>query len=276
MFYGGYGRSPIGYAGCGGPSMFGYFAQVKPTCPPLQVVNEAGQDCRPQNDLCAIILRAIDLARNAALRLEIGTPTQATKALFQHVFGQPPSAQWEIPGQPNRRMAAGNMVAQRFRIVLSELQNRDTIYRCVKADRCASMRSAGGCAGEVENPNRLRGLGLYPNEREPVDVRPYPGEGTRSSCHPTDTIVVDKVAMALLCRNEVWLCPQFWKMSPIWQAGTLIHEMLHLCFGLTCAWFQHDAKERRRNSAYCYEVFALGGFPIADPGSMAECHKTPV
>ena len=276
MFHGGYGRSPIGYAGYGGPGMLGYFAQGKPTCPPLQVINEAGPDCRPQKDLCAIIVRAIDLARNAALRLEISSPTTATKALFQDVFGQPPNVQWEIPGQPRRRMAAGLMVAQRFRVVLGELQNRDTIYRCVKEDLCTSMRAAG-CYSDRENPNRLRGLGLFPGEREPVpDVRPYPDESTRRSCHPTDTVAVDKVAMALLCRNEVWLCPQFWKMSLIWQAGTLIHEMFHLCFGLTCAWFQHDAKERRRNSAYCYEVFALGGFPIADPGSMAECHKTPV
>jgi hypothetical protein len=65
-------------------------------------------------------------------------------------------------------------------------------------------------------------------------------------------------------------------MKPLWQDGTLIHEMFHLCFGLTCAWFQHDARERKRNSAYCYEVFAEGGPAAADPVAVAECGKVPV
>jgi hypothetical protein len=276
MNYGFYGRPRIGFAGYGGPGMFGWFGEGKvPPCPPLKVVNDAGPDCRPQKDFCTIILRAIDLCRRAAARLEAKPQTPATQALFQQVFGQPTSAPWEIPGQPSRSMPAGDMVAQRFRVVANELQNRDTIYRCVPPNRCASIKSAG-CYVD-ENPNRLRGLGQFHIvEREPQpELQPLP-RVERPPCHPTDAIVVDKAAIALLCRNQVWLCPPFWMMTPVVQAGTLIHEMFHLCFGVTCAWFQHDARERRRNSAYCYEVFALGGPPFADPVSIAECSKVPV
>ncbi len=77
-------------------------------------------------------------------------------------------------------------------------------------------------------------------------------------------------------RREVGLCPGFWTLKPEWQEGTILHKMLHLCFGLTCAWFQHDRKERKRNSAYCYEAFALsvaGQGP--DPISIAKCSNTP-
>jgi hypothetical protein len=83
------------------------------------------------------------------------------------------------------------------------------------------------------------------------------------------------VAIAFLCKNEVWLCPGFWQLTPDWQESTLIHEMFHLCFGLTCAWFQHDQKERKRNSAYCYEVFAIRGKTAPDPVSITACNRTP-
>jgi hypothetical protein len=78
-----------------------------------------------------------------------------------------------------------------------------------------------------------------------------------------------------LCKNEVWLCPPFWQLQNLWQEGTIIHEMSHLCFGLTCAWFQHDQKEKKRNSANCYEVFATNGPAFADPASVTACTNTP-
>ena len=54
--------------------------------------------------------------------------------------------------------------------------------------------------------------------------------------------------------NEVRLCPSFWQLSRILQAGVILHEMFHLRFD-PC--FVHGACETKRTSAYCYEVFAL-------------------
>lgn len=81
-----------------------------------------------------------------------------------------------------------------------------------------------------------------------------------SRCDPPDPMVVCDLnlnALAILCENEVQLCPPFWQLPPFLKAGVILHETFHLCFGLTCAWFQHDSKERKRNSAYCYQAFAL-------------------
>jgi hypothetical protein len=274
MLYGMSRRAPFGYAGYGGPGFFGWFGESIP-CPPVKLVNH-GDVCGPPKDFCGRILGAINLSKRAAARLEAKPQTPATQVLFQQVFGQPTGTPWQVPGFPSRTVPAGDMVAQRFRMIANELQTRDTIYRCVAADRCTSMKSGGACGGG-ENYRLGHGLGRFHLvEREPLpDLRPNTVERPRP-CHPTDTIIVDNVAMALLCRNEVWLCPPFWKMKPLWQEGTLIHEMSHLCFGVTCAWFQHDAKERKRNSAYCYEVFALGGPSLADPVSVSACNKTPL
>jgi hypothetical protein len=54
--------------------------------------------------------------------------------------------------------------------------------------------------------------------------------------------------------NEIRLCDRFWTLSPILRAGVVLHEMLHLLFH---TFLRHDARERRRNNAHCYEAFAL-------------------
>lgn len=168
------------------------------------------------------VLGAIELARNAAAKLK--TPDQKTKDAFRDVFGQDITHAWEHPGRPREKMAAGKMAATRFERVKKELQTRHTLYRCLSTNDCAQATG------------RVR------------EERPR---------QPTDLIVSDANALAILCKDEVLLCPPFWHLRQEWQEGTILHEMFHLCFGLTCAWFQHDQNERPRNSAYCYEVFAL-------------------
>ncbi len=270
MTFAAFGRAPMGAGGYGGPAFLGAFGKT-PACPPFKLLCDV--DCplpaplcvARKKEVCDRILGAINLANRAAWRLEeaLGlransqTPaqTQATFALFHQVFGQAASDPWEIPGHPGHTMKAGVLAAQRFRIVAKELTTRDTIYRCVSVSRCQTMKNSGGCGTGVNDR-----LGF-------VDPT--------TTCHPTDTVVIDAAAMALLCRNEVWLCPPFWQLKNFWQEGAIVHEMLHLCFGVTCAWFQHDQKERKRNSANCYEVFATDGPGFADPASVAACTNTP-
>ena len=270
--------APIGNAGYAGPCLLGAFGEGKVSvCPPLQFVCDPvcpfpGFLCGKRSDLCGTVLGAINLAKRAATRLETKPQSQVTLKLFYDVFGQALSDPWEVPGQPGRTIGAGALVARRFRAVANELQTRNTTYRCVPTNRCQSIKSGAGCSNGDAGSVRLGDFQMI--ERLPVpNLRTDPGAESRSSCHPTETIVVDNVAMALLCKNEVWLCPPFWKLKKDWQEGTIVHEMFHLCFGLTCSWFQHDQKERKRNSAYCYEVFA-GGLNLADPVSVAACIKT--
>ena len=275
MIHRAFNGAPIVNGHYGGPGFLGAFGKT-PACPPLRLVCDP--DCplpaflcmARKKDLCDRILGAINLANRAAWRLEdaLGlrqksqTPsqTQATFALFHQVFGQAASDPWEIPGQPGRMMKAGAMVAQRFRTVARELTTRDTIYRCVSVNRCLTMKNSP-CSTGIGGPAVSSSSGRL-------------GDPT-NGCHPTDTVVVDAAAMALLCKNEVWLCPPFWQLKNFWQEGTIVHEMLHLCFGLTCAWFQHDPKEKKRNSANCYEVFATDGPGSADPASVTACINTP-
>jgi hypothetical protein len=91
---------------------------------------------------------------------------------------------------------------------------------------------------------------------------------------PPASSILDAHAIAIPARNEVLLCPTFWSLSPILQAGVVLHEMLHLRFA---PFFQHDAAERRQNSAYCYEAFALSaaGHP-PDPLATTTCRALPI
>lgn len=73
--------------------------------------------------LRAAILDAIDLASNAAKKLQQGT----TGVWFKLIFGDEASVFWA----PN--MQAGAVVARRFRKVAAALQERGTLYRCVSA-----------------------------------------------------------------------------------------------------------------------------------------------
>jgi hypothetical protein len=264
------------------PGMLGAFGEKKtPACPPLKFIcspdcPSPSSSCDKKKALCNRVLGAINLAKRAAALLEAKPRTSVVVTVFQQVFGQAPTDLWEVPGRSGRTIATGDLAALRFRAVAKELQTSDTIYRCVDANRCQTMKSTGGCSNGGSHV--LDGLGTFQIIDRPYPPRPdiLPVPPSRSApCHPTESIVVDNVAMALLCKNEVWLCPPFWLLKPLWQEGTILHEMFHLCFGLTCSWFQHDQKERRRNSAYCYEVFACGGAAAADPASVAACKARP-
>lgn len=216
-------------------------AKAPPVCPPFKFACDSNCpsfpfECqRRQQNLCDAILGAIDLARKAASSLATKPLSVATVDKFRRIFGQGPLDRWELPWAPRRTLPAGEIVARRFRTAATELRTRETLYRC----------TTSFCGASKPRPE---------------------------SPHPTETIVVDAVAWAALCKDEVGLCPGFWTLKPEWQQGTILHEMLHLCFGLTCAWFQHDHKEQPRNSAYCYEAFALliSNKPLA-PGNMAAC-----
>lgn len=70
---------------------------------------------------------------------------------------------------------------------------------------------------------------------------------------PPEDAVLDAHAIALP-PNEVVLCPSFWHLPAVLQAGVILHEMFHLRFD-PC--FTHGPCERKRTSAYCYEGFAL-------------------
>lgn len=70
---------------------------------------------------------------------------------------------------------------------------------------------------------------------------------------PREGAVLDAHAIALP-PNEVVLCPSFWRLPLILQAGVILHEMFHLRFD-PC--FTHGPCETKRTSAYCYEAFAL-------------------
>ena len=254
-----------------GRAIFEGFGE-QPACPPFKFVCTCplpDLHCnRRKQQLCDRILGAINLANRAATILETKPLGPLTVVLFRKAFGDAPTDRWQVPGNPSRTILAGDLVARRFRAVERELKTSNTTYTCIDDLRCANLKRSH-CSGDERRPEvrpRLNGLG--------INVRPGGDEGLRPleppPCHPTDTIVVDTVALALLCKNEVLLCPPFWTMSKkIHQEGTILHEMLHLCFGLTCSWFQHDQKERKKNSAYCYEVFACGS--AADPASITAC-----
>jgi hypothetical protein len=281
------------------PSYLGGFGLVKtpPVCPPFRFVCDPDcpfvlPDCQaaPKN-LCNIILGASTLAETAAAKLEAIPLATDTVVKFRQIFVQGPLDPWEIPGRPSKTMPAGRMVAARLRMAAKELRDQDTLYRCVSGARCTVGTSPGGGGpskpGGSSGPGRpveptasaeLRGLGIIdPRARRPDLVPPDPVPVPAGRAHPTLTNVIDPVAVALLCRNEVWLCPGFWRMKREWQEGTLLHEMLHLCFGLTCAWFQHDKIERKRNNAYCYEAFALAVTgKIPEQITIQSCQNTPV
>lgn len=263
--------SEVPFRSFDGLGILGGFGERKaPACPPFKF--SCTPDCpfpdshckTRRQELCDRMLGAVNLAKTAAARL-VKPRSADTEKLFRDVFGQPPSDKWQVPGHPSRTILAGDLVARRFRAVANELLTRDTLYRCVDHKRCQEIKRGNRCTNANQRGvevRQLAGLGVETGRRPDSNIRPYPlpeRPSASPSCHPTDVIIDDTVAMALLCKNQVLLCPDFWKMKPKphWQEGTLLHEMFHLCFGVTCSWFQHDQKERPRNSAYCYEIFAL-------------------
>ena len=277
-------EAPRGSVLYDGPGFLGAFGEGKtPVCPPLKFVCNPDcpfptSSCKKRKDLCDRVLGAINLAKRAAALLETKPQSSVVVTVFRQVFGQAPSDPWEVPGRPGHTIPAGDLVARRYRAVVNEFLTSGTTYRCVDTNRCQTVKRGGVCSngGGVRTLDGLGNLQIV--DRPGGDVlRPdlVPVTPTPESCHPTESIVVDNVAMALLCKNEVWLCPPFWQMKNLWQEGTILHEMFHLCFGLTCSWFQHDKKERKKNSAHCYEVFACGGAAAADPVSVVACKARP-
>ena len=96
--------------------------------------------------------------------------------------------------------------------------------------------------------------------------------GTRED--PSSGAILDTHAIAMPAQNLVLLCPSFWQLSPLLKAGVLVHEAFHLRFA---PFFRHDAKERRQNSAYCYEVFTMAVTGnVAEPLAIARCRGVPV
>ncbi|MCJ7602948.1 MAG: hypothetical protein MUO63_15805 [Desulfobulbaceae bacterium] len=199
-------------------------------------------NCTPGSEsrravLYKIIVTATKLANDAVFKLETKKDV-ATRNKFFAIFGQDPSSYWPVPWMPRKKMRAGDIVASRFRTNLKWLQKGNTLYMC-------SPCNVGGSPVQEENP--------------------------------TETIVQDVSAWAVLCQNRVELCPKFWKLRWEWQVGTILHEMFHLRFGLNCAWFQHDSKERKMNNAYCYEAFALvlANLPVEDI-TKDKCKASPI
>jgi len=79
---------------------------------------------------------------------------------------------------------------------------------------------------------------------------------------------------------EVRLCPIFWGASPqpglsarFFRAGVILHEMLHQLY---IEFVRHNANERRRNNAHCYEALAmrLAGH-AADQSDVKQCRERP-
>jgi hypothetical protein len=212
---------------------------TQPACPPSTL------DFHPRSphllffcqvrykDLCKIILKANQFAVAAASRLESKPLDPKTVRKFKEIFREDPGDLWELAWKPRQKKPAGAIVAKRFRIVADALRTRKTAYWCTHLCN--------------QGPG-----GLFPEEPD----------------HPTNTVVRDPVAWAGLCEDKVWLCEKFWSQPKEEQAGTIIHEMLHLCFEVTCAWFQHDSKELKRNSTYCKETarIAMRLLPYLSPG----------
>lgn len=93
-------------------------------CPAGCAPIAAGQ-CR--NILRRAIRDAINLANNAASKLEASPVEAATKNVFRFFFGHLPSrpVPWGAGNDPS-----GAIVARRLRIVARALQSRGTLYRC--------------------------------------------------------------------------------------------------------------------------------------------------
>jgi len=105
-----------------------------------------------------------------------------------------------------------------------------------------------------------------------VTYRCDPCIGARED--PSQGTILDTHAIAIPAQNVVLLCPSFWRLPGPLRAGVLVHEAFHLRFA---PFFRHDAKERRQNSAYCYEVFTLTVTGTApEPLAIAKCRSAPV
>jgi len=74
--------------------------------------------------------------------------------------------------------------------------------------------------------------------------------------------------------TEVRLCTNFWAQPKRFiRAGIILHEMLHQYF---LSFVRHDANERRRDNAHCYEAFVMrvNGHGV-DLSDVARCRARP-
>lgn len=170
------------------------------------------------------IVAGINLATNAAGKLEASPRDADTIRHFTFLFGHPPTRPVSWAG--NRQ--SGAIVARRFRMVEAALRRRGTLYRC------------DACAGKTANAF------------------------TRRTTDP----------------NVIFLCPRFWRRTPVIRGGIILHEMLHLLF----PFFRHfhnpphpdDPQERRRDNAHCFEAFAmLVGGHTPDQTDINRCRARP-
>jgi hypothetical protein len=133
---------------------------------PVFDLNCAPGACAPFPDnQCRAVLRraildAIQLATNAAEKLEATAPDPETSRLFRFFFGHPPST--NIPWADNT--ASRVSVAKRFRSAANELNGgRRTVYSCV----CEATAPAGR-RGETHTPFDVR---LCPAFWRPAGLR---------------------------------------------------------------------------------------------------------
>lgn len=143
MFYPRLRQNPtLGYSGCGcgcgqcGGKKLGFFAggfgePAQPAGPVFRFDCAGG--CAPfaagqcRDILRQALLDAIDLANNAASRLEASPVDAATNNTFRLLFGHLPTR--PVPWAGNQ--PSGANVARRFRIVARELRSRGTLFRCI-------------------------------------------------------------------------------------------------------------------------------------------------
>lgn len=77
----------------------------------------------------------------------------------------------------------------------------------------------------------------------------------------------------VLSPARVLIGPSFWRQNRQHRAGTILHEMMHQYF---LSFIRHDPRERRRNNAHCFEVFALRASRIVPlRGDVRKCISRP-
>jgi hypothetical protein len=166
------------------------------------------------------IIVAIDLAKNAANKLEAPTKIEPSKRdkdaketarLFKAYFGHDPT--FPVPWDGNK--PSGVSIAERFRGVAKELAGgRRIVFRCVLATCPPGTPSSPACCR--------------------VFSRAFFVPGTPA------------------LRNVVHLCPPFFAALPdAFRGGTILHEMLHMLYPE----FLHHRFGRA--NAHCFTAFAL-------------------
>jgi hypothetical protein len=151
---------------------------------------------------------------------------------------------------------------------------------------------ASGAAAALEGPPSARTVRIFRATFGHPPSRPVPWAGGRNS----GAIVARRYRLAIgalqrrgtryrcdntlvganarvLTPSQVLLGPSFWTQSRMHRAGTILHEMMHQYF---LGFILHDQRERRRNNAHCFEVFALRVRGVTpQPIDVSRCRSRP-